>query len=154
MSEPVSTGAGRGQTAVSPLSLPSPPSPDLPVPHFPMTPLPPPVNYLIARNSELPPITASMFEYVLGANGLFLRLQREGFTATAPLAECPIRGLAPVAPHFRLHYPLVPTCLSLQMLQLSRHAAPQEILFHFYFQQGRWKLRIPRQKRRAESVLR
>ena len=39
------------------------------------------VSYRIARETPLPPIGASMYEYVLAGNGLFVRGQREGLRA-------------------------------------------------------------------------
>ena len=110
------------------------------------------VSYLIAREMPLPPIGASMYEYVLAGNGLFVRGQREGLQVMLPVAPCLVRGLAPVEPFVRLDNPRVPAALVNEMLRLSLRARndqglPSEVVFHLSWDGARWQLEVPEQER-------
>ena len=111
-------------------------------------------NYFIAKTPQLPPPSATLYEYILGAGGLYLRAKRRGLSVIAPLASVPIIGLEEIQPQFQLDYPQVPAQLLQQILSYSQQVAPQEILFHLWFERGEWQLDIPLQKADSLSVSR
>lgn len=87
------------------------------------------VNYTIARAGlgdqrwTMPPIQAGLlYEYVLAANGVFVRGKRSGLEVLLPVArfENAVRGLATLEPSVRLLYPRVPAHLLGAMLQQAR----------------------------------
>lgn len=111
------------------------------------------INYLVAQKKPLPAYNASMYEFILAGNGVFIRGVRDGLSAIAPLVECNIPGLEKIEPEFHLEYPLVPGELLEEIWRLSQQVAPNEILFHLCYEQA-WKLRIPPQTNQELSVTR
>lgn len=112
------------------------------------------VRYLLANDTELPPISAPLYEYVFAGNGVFKRAVRNEMSAMIPVSECVIRGLAPVKPELRTQFNRIPEFLVRQMLDAAREAARRdlEILFHFSVVDGKWQLDIPPQVQRYDSV--
>jgi PRTRC genetic system protein A len=94
-----------------------------------------------------------MYEYIMAGNGIFIRAKRTGLTVTAPLAEMAIVGLANLEPELILEYPKVPRYLLQQILELSRQAAPHEILFHLDYLNQQWQLEIPQQEANSTQVI-
>jgi hypothetical protein len=84
------------------------------------------VHYVFARaDVPLPPLQpGTLYEYVLAANGVFVRGKRAGLEATIPVARFPpaqtLRGLAPLEPSVRLLFPRVPAYLLAAMLEHAR----------------------------------
>ncbi len=118
--------------------------------------LPPLVNYHILCELLGPPANATLYEYLMAGNGVFLRGKRAGLQVLIPVASCEIRGLLEIAPYLRLAYPRVDQTLVAAMLAQSRAAcivagAPREILFHLRWE-GRWHLAVPAQDQTASSV--
>ena len=62
------------------------------------------VSHIFADKTDLPDLPACLYQYVAGANGLFVRAARPGLEALIPvsLTREPVRGLAVVAPYVRL----------------------------------------------------
>lgn len=114
---------------------------------------PPLINYLVADKNPLPPCNASMYEFILAGNGVFIRSERDGLSIIASLVECNIVGLEEIEPQFHLQYPLVPRELLEEILHICQKAAPDEILFHLHYFQG-WKLSIPPQVNQELTVTR
>ncbi|HAJ60249.1 MAG TPA: hypothetical protein DCP31_14110 [Cyanobacteria bacterium UBA8543] len=114
---------------------------------------PPLINYLVAHKKPLPPCNASMYEFILAGNGVFIRGVRDGLGVIIPLVECNIAGLEKMEPQFHLEYPLVSHELLEQMLHISQKTAPNEILFHLWYEQA-WKLSIPPQVNQNITVTR
>lgn len=112
------------------------------------------VHYLFADDTELPPISAPLYEYVFAGNGVFKRAVREEMSAMIPVSECVIRGLAPVEPKLSIQFDRVPESIIQQILDTAREAARQEleILFHLSLVDGRWRLEVPPQIQRYASV--
>ena len=55
---------------------------------------PPLIQHIIATNQSLPEIApTSMYEYVYGSNGTFVRAKRQGLTAIAPVSYYRAKGL-------------------------------------------------------------
>ncbi len=108
------------------------------------------LDYLVARESNLPPTHAAL-EYVLAGNSLFGRGEREGSQMLMPLASCTVKGLAQVQPHVKLTYPRVPAELLTLMLCQSWLAADVEqrsieVVFHLHWADGQWRLEMPAQE--------
>ena len=109
---------------------------------------PPLIQHIIATNPNLPEIAAtSMYEYVYGSNGTFVRAKRQGLEAIAPVSYYKAKGLRAISASVQLTYPVVPVSLVEQMLEASRIACdannhPVEIVFHLYFEKGNWQLAI------------
>lgn len=115
------------------------------------------VSYVIAQALPLPPIQAAMYEYVLAANGLFIRGQREGLQVMLPVAPCAVRGLVEVQPFVQLAYPRVPRDLVQCMLDQAREAKdaqsqPVEIVFHLSWSGTNWQLEVPAQEQHTVRV--
>ena len=95
------------------------------------------VRYVVAREGEeLPPIKASLYEYVLAANGVFVRGRRDGMEACVPVGGVlqRVRGLRELEPYCTLDYPRVPAGALEVVLSYSRDVCerePVEALFHF-----------------------
>jgi PRTRC genetic system protein A len=118
---------------------------------------PPLIQHIIATSQSLPEIAAtSMYEYVYGSNGTFVRAKRQGLEAIAPVSYYKAKGLRAISASVQLTYPVVPVSLVEQMLEASRIACdannkPVEIVFHLYFENGNWQLAIPDQEQTATS---
>jgi hypothetical protein len=57
-----------------------------------------PVGYLLKRHDGLAGDRGLYYNYILAANGLFIEAENSLIAARVPVAECEIRGLAPVEP--------------------------------------------------------
>jgi PRTRC genetic system protein A len=116
-------------------------------------------GYNIAHSPDLPPVGASVYEYWLAANGVFVRGRRAGVEAMIPVSSwCEVRGLAELDGYCYLDYPPLPKEAMRCMLELSRAArdesGPVEALFHIEWDAGRgqWELSEPKQERSATAV--
>ena len=118
---------------------------------------PPLIQHIIATNPNLPEIApTSMYEYVYGSNGTFVRSKRQGLEVIAPVSYYKAKGLRAISASVQMTYPAVPLFLVEQMLEASRIACdannnPVEIVFHLYFENGNWQLAIPDQEQTATS---
>ena len=103
------------------------------------------VAYRIAYPEiPLPPIEASLYEYVMAGNGIFIRGARREFQAQFCITPCTIRGLANIEPSLQLNAPRVPREIAAGILQRARGArdargASCEIVFHLELDEaGAW----------------
>ncbi len=67
-----------------------------------------PVGYLKKREDGLEGERGVYYDYVLASNGLFIEAEGKIMAARVPVAECEVRGLAPLAPQVVLRYGLIP----------------------------------------------
>lgn len=116
------------------------------------------VEHHFVTGGKLPPYSASLYDYLVAGNGVFLRSRREGLEVILPVTSCEIRGLAPVEPFVRLAYPRVPAPLVQEMLEYALCAqdaeeSPVEMLFHLEWRQDHWQLNIPDQEQTVTSVI-
>ncbi len=115
-------------------------------------------GHLIAHDAELPPTQATMREYVLARNGVFVRAQRPGLTVMIPM-QFPIPLLATVKPYVRLDEPRVPEAMVREMLRRAMEARDErgrfiEVLFYLKRDEGQgWQLQIPEQIQERAQVL-
>ncbi len=110
------------------------------------------VDYKIVKlGDNLPFHSSSMFEYLIGSNGIFVRAVRLGLEVIIPVEifTASIRGLEPIEPLVRLTPGRIPQQILIQMWKESCIAAlaepPLEITFHIHQEQGQWRLVIPEQ---------
>jgi PRTRC genetic system protein A len=125
------------------------------------------VDYTIAHDdSELPPVTDKLYEYVMGQDGLYLRAKRPGIeicTHVSP-SSVQLRGLAEVQSGFRFDFPKVPAPLLRMMLVMSKAARdckdrPIERLFYLhrdpdqqFAQSDQWRVVVPQQIATSHAV--
>jgi PRTRC genetic system protein A len=110
------------------------------------------VEYKIVKlGDNLPFHSSSMFEYLIGSNGIFVRAVRLGLEVIIPVEifTASIRGLELIEPLVRLTPGRIPQQILIQMWKESCIAAlaepPLEITFHLHQVQGQWRLVIPEQ---------
>ena len=116
------------------------------------------VDYKIVKIGEkLPPHSSSMFEYLLGSNGIFARAVRPGLQVVIPVEffTTSIRGLEPIGPLIRLTSGRIPQQIFIQMWKESCIAAlaepPLKIAFHIHHVQEQWQLVIPEQMQSSDK---
>ena len=78
------------------------------------------VRYLLHNQAALPPFRGGLFEYIIAANGLFVRAERPELRALIPAAACELRGLQRVEPACELRVPRVPAGVVSAMLEAAR----------------------------------
>lgn len=115
-------------------------------------------TYHVHRRDPLPLSDAMAYQYVLAATGLHLRAENRFFDVLLPIARCPIRGLAPLQPHFTLKVPCLPGRLLNAVLGDARNAhcrnsGLKEALYHFYHDSARVRVLKPPQRATAASVV-
>lgn len=105
------------------------------------------VHYHLATTPELPPIKAPLYEYVFAGNGVFKRARRDVMSATIPICDGRISGLAAVKTEFITNFGRVPETMVTRILKVASEAARQELesLFYLSLRSGEWRLDIPRQ---------
>ena len=107
------------------------------------------VRHLVARCGEPLPPAAGLYDYVLAAGGLYLRVERQGLRLCLPIAPCAVRGLAALKPELTFTLPRVPARLTRELLDRARAERDAqgnsiEVLYHLSWAQG-WQLDKPRQ---------
>jgi len=117
----------------------------------------PPIGHLFAATSE-ESVTGSLYDYVVGGNGVFLQAQRAEFSFCLPIAKCDIRGLPEIEERFVWNLPRVPLSVVEAMLRPARAQAleDREILFHLLPGCGSplklgWLMEIPQQEQGRAS---
>jgi len=115
-------------------------------------PIPNLVGYRIANPGiPLPPITASLYEYVMAGNGIFIRGARRELQAQFCITPCAVRGLPNLEVSLSLKASRVPREMVEAMLADARAARdadgqPCEIVFHLELDDASvWKCHVPNQ---------
>ena len=67
-----------------------------------------PVGYLFHRQEGLDGERGLYYNYVLASNGLFIEAENKLIAARIPIADCDVRGLAPLEMKFTLTYGSIP----------------------------------------------
>ncbi|MCK4265911.1 MAG: hypothetical protein KAX31_01425, partial [Thermoplasmata archaeon] len=57
-----------------------------------------PAGYLVNRKDGLYGKRGMFYDYILAENGLFIETEGKLMAARVPVAECAVRGLAPLEP--------------------------------------------------------
>jgi PRTRC genetic system protein A len=111
------------------------------------------VNYRFARSPQLPPVSGGLYEYVVAANGIFVRAKRPELEAMIWIAatRAPLRGLSILQPY--LHPAArVQARMTAQMFEMAYRAGGNEILFYLGMQGDAWRLGLPEQAQGVVSV--
>lgn len=111
-----------------------------------------PVGYLVNHPGGLAGERGLYYDYIIGANGIFIEAESPLMAARIPVAECDIRGLAPIETKVSLTYGSIPQRFFDLALDLfladssSEHyvAVTGDAGYHFY---------IPIQDRDAGGVV-
>jgi PRTRC genetic system protein A len=116
------------------------------------------VTFHIHRSGSLPPNASLGYQYFLAAAGVYLRAENRFFDVLLPIARCPVRGLAPLQPHFRLKVLRLPGRLLAAVLADARRVRRQdgrlkEALYHFKHDGARVRVLKPAQRATAASVV-
>jgi PRTRC genetic system protein A len=116
------------------------------------------VTYCVHRQAPLPPNNALGYQYVLAAAGVYLRAENRYFDVLLPIAPCPIRGLAPLEPHFVLKVPRLPGRLLAAVLSDAHQARRpdgglNEALYHFHHDGAGVRVVKPVQRATAAGVI-
>ncbi|HKX30638.1 MAG TPA: hypothetical protein VJ302_23315 [Blastocatellia bacterium] len=122
------------------------------------------VDHIVHKSApeepSLPPVSGGLFDYVLGATGVFVHGKRESLEVCFPIADADgeIRGLSEVEQVFKFDLPPVPEPLVSAMLETSAKFAELdsglETLFHLIYSpvypwNNGWELVEPAQERTA-----
>ena len=67
-----------------------------------------PVGYLVKHPDGLSGETGLFYNYILASNGLFIEAESSIIAARIPVAECEVRGLAPMETKVTLTYGSIP----------------------------------------------
>jgi hypothetical protein len=111
------------------------------------------VSYRIALpGSPLPPIDASLYEYVMAGNGIFIRGARREFQAQFCIQPFVVRGLQELVPVLSINGSRVSREVVAEMLRQARQARdeegrPCEIVFHLELAEALgWQCHVPSQR--------
>ena len=111
------------------------------------------VDYRISKPGiPLPPIAASLYEYMMAGNGIFVRGARREFQTQFCITPSTIRGLTDLEPSLELNAPHVPREMVEEMLRRARQARDKqgyscEIVFHLELDETlMWQCHVPSQR--------
>lgn len=117
------------------------------------------IDYMIAREAQLPPVRAGLYEYVLAGNGLFIRSERRGLEALIPVAEFGVQGLVAIKPYVTFTLPRVPVALTKALLLAARQERDAgghwlEVLYHLTWAKGDscWQITKPAQRQSHAAI--
>ncbi len=113
---------------------------------------PRPVGYLVNRNDGLTGAQGVGFDYVLGADGLYVQSEGAHMTARVRIATCEVRGLAPVAEKVGLSHGPVPARLLEVGLRWFRGDPDTERIFAVRWDGRSYRLVVPPQIGTATSL--
>ncbi len=110
-------------------------------------------------SSESEPITAIMLEYLMAADGLFVRAKRREFSVCLPLCRVNVKGLPDVESKIVWHKPKIPSSIWQEILSDARtrcdFADFKEDVFVVFWNEKdakwNWK-RISRERQRASTI--
>jgi PRTRC genetic system protein A len=110
-------------------------------------------KYILAETDTLPAINpASLYEFVIAGNGVFVRARRSGLEAMIPISTCEIRGLQPVEPYIRLEAGKIPLICTQAILSEFQSDLPNESLVWVRVEDKKWKVIKPNQIADENSV--
>lgn len=112
------------------------------------------VGAALVTGEGLPPAKALCYEYLVGANGLFIRAEDSRMAALIPLAAAWLPGLAPVLWYANLKLPRISADWLWSVLASARKVLPNERAWQFLWDEvgGRWTCEAPRQTADPSSV--
>lgn len=115
-----------------------------------------PAGHLI-HESQDQPLTGNPgtgYDYILAANGIFVRSESPLLSATVLHAGATVRGLAPMQPELTLKHGPVPRSILYHILLAMHRAAPNELFTAVTWKEdaSRYQVRIPPQETSAGHV--
>lgn len=116
------------------------------------------IGGLLATDPVLPPIRSAGYEYVVAANGLFIRAEDRRMEAMAPVMMAPLGrplpGLAVVSPYARLKVPRISRYWLQGVLQHATQRGAEEVMYQFFYDANKcsWDCWTPAQSADAASV--
>lgn len=109
------------------------------------------VSHIFATQSDLPPLEACLYQYVVASNGIFVRASRPGLEALVPviLTANPVRGLASVRPFVRVSE-LVPRYMTERLFLSAWQQGRRESLYYLGLdlrlaRPYQWRVDMPKQ---------
>ena len=115
-----------------------------------------PAGHLIYESQDQPPTgnPGTGYDYILAANGIFVRSESPLLRATVLHTGAAVRGLAPMQPELTLKHGPVPRGILSHILLAMRRAAPNELFAAVAWEEdtARYQLRIPPQETSAGHV--
>ena len=110
------------------------------------------INYLFAHSGKpLPPFDAGkLFEYIVAANGVFIRAEKPGLSVLLkvqpldPIGSNALRVLDALKEHIAIEK--MPASVLEAVIQQSEYALPNEMLFYLRETADSWELTIPEQR--------
>lgn len=90
-------------------------------------------NALMAETSELPPLGDVLYQYVVAANGLFIRAEDSRSVALVKVASARLTGLVDLVPGAHLKVERVSGLWLLSMLRSARRNMPNEAMYQLLF---------------------
>lgn len=111
-----------------------------------------PVGYLISRPGSIQGIQGIGYDYVLGANGVFVQSRSEDLVARVRIAACEVRGLAAVDEKMELPHGLIPKHLFTLGLRWFQTTPDTERFFAIHWDGDAYRLTIPEQLGTASSL--
>lgn len=114
------------------------------------------VSHIFATSATLPPQPPGLYQYVVGANGIFVRAERPELAAQICIAPTfdEVRGLEPLTAYARIRR-RVPAWMLARMFEMAYRAGNREILFYLSLTGGentRWRVQLPDQVQQGASV--
>lgn len=103
----------------------------------------------------LPPQTGTVYDYLIGSNGVFIRAERPEFSAIVldQAVKPSIQGLGKIEPQFQWKLPRVPLRLVDGMMAQAVSVKPfRETRFYFLWENETWSRVCPPQFGTASSV--
>lgn len=93
------------------------------------------VGVVMATEPTLPPIGDAAYQYVVAANGLFVRAEDSRINALVPVATTDhlSHGLCPVEPFVRLKVPRVPVAFLGSIRRSAERHLPNEVMFQMAY---------------------
>ena len=113
------------------------------------------VGVVMATEPTLPPIGDAAYQYVVAANGLFVRAEDSRIKALVPVAttEHLSHGLCPVEPFVRLKVPKVPYAFLLSLHKSAVKHVPNEAMYQLAYTAGSgWECWMPSQTTTPTAV--
>ena len=109
---------------------------------------------VLANGAGLPPIRAAGYEYVVAANGLFIRAEDSRMEAMIPVAAVgkPLHGLAAVEPYARLKLPRILHTVLRSILEDAIRRGAEEAMYQFSYCDGVWCCWLPPQDAHSAHV--
>lgn len=102
-------------------------------------------NAILAESGSLPPLGNLAYQYVLAANGLFIRAENAYLKALVPVAACELHGLDRYEPGVELLLPKVPVGILRSVLYSARRKMPREAMYQLAFGPSGWRVAMPPQ---------